>query len=163
LLSNYPDHFQKAWLELMAKRLGLSSAPKELCDDLLQLFERLKIDGCRFFYKLSHFTLNDETFDIDSFDLPSAWKNDEGFTQWFKHYWRYLTSETENHSINKDAKDSREDKRLITIQAVNPKYILRNYMLQEAIESAEKSDYTLVNDLLRLVKKTLCPWSASRR
>jgi uncharacterized protein YdiU (UPF0061 family) len=152
LLSNYPDHFQKAWLELMAKRLGLSSAPKELCDDLLQLFERLEIDGCRFFYKLGHLTLNDEPFNINAFDLPSVWKNDEGFTQWFKHYWSCLKSDTENNSVNNDSKDDHEEKRLIAMQAVNPKYILRNYMLQEAIESAEKGDYTLVNDLLRLVK-----------
>jgi uncharacterized protein YdiU (UPF0061 family) len=152
LLSSYPDHFQKAWLELMAKRLGLSSAPKKLCDDLLQLLERLEIDGCRFFYKLSHLTLNNKPFDIDDFDLPRAWKNDDGFTQWFKHYWRCLTSDREINSVNKDAKDDHEDKRLIAMQAVNPKYILRNYMLQEAIESAEKGDYTLVNDLLRLVK-----------
>ncbi|MFT6114248.1 MAG: hypothetical protein ACI9MS_001976 [Glaciecola sp.] len=152
LLSNYPDHFQKAWLKLMAKRLGLSSAPKELCDDLLQLFERLEIDGCRFFYKLSHLTLNDEPFDINAFDLPSAWKNDKGFTQWFKHYWSCLKSDTENNSVNNNSKDDHEEKRLIAMQAVNPKYILRNYMLQEAIESAEKGDYTLVNDLLRLVK-----------
>ena len=144
LLSSYPDHFQRTWLDLMAKRLGLTSAPKALCDDLLQLLERLEIDGCRFFYKLSHLSINFEKFDINLIDLPSAWKNDQGFTQWFEQYWNCLKVDTEN---------SKEDEsRLQQMRAVNPKYILRNYMLQEAIESAESGNYQPIDDLLRLVK-----------
>ena len=35
--------------------------------------------------------------------------------------------------------------------AVNPKYILRNYLLQTAIVKAENSDYSEVNTLLKLI------------
>jgi uncharacterized protein YdiU (UPF0061 family) len=31
----------------------------------------------------------------------------------------------------------------------NPAFILRNYLMEEAIESAEKDDFTKVNELLR--------------
>ena len=150
LLSSYPEHFQQAWLALMAKRLGLTSAPKALCDDLLQLLERLEIDGCRFFYKLSHLTINTQQFDIESLDLPSAWKNDKGFTQWFEQYWDCIKIDSE--SAGEDKREAENKKRLTQMQAVNPKYILRNYMLQEAIDAAENGDYKGVNDLLRLVK-----------
>jgi len=34
----------------------------------------------------------------------------------------------------------------------NPKYILKNYILQEAIDCAENNDFTLVNDLLKLAQ-----------
>ena len=35
---------------------------------------------------------------------------------------------------------------------VNPKYVLRNYMAQLAIEAAEKEDYTLIDELYTLLK-----------
>ena len=36
---------------------------------------------------------------------------------------------------------------------VNPAFILRNYLMQEAIEKAEKdSDFSMVNELLELSK-----------
>ena len=43
--------------------------------------------------------------------------------------------------------------RVSLMSANNPKYILRNYMLQNAISRAEKGDYSEVNTLLQLIKK----------
>jgi uncharacterized protein YdiU (UPF0061 family) len=34
----------------------------------------------------------------------------------------------------------------------NPKYILKNYMLQEAIESAQKGDFSMVETLLHIAQ-----------
>ena len=36
---------------------------------------------------------------------------------------------------------------------VNPKYVLRNYMAQLAIESADKGNYSLIEELYQLLKK----------
>ena len=38
------------------------------------------------------------------------------------------------------------------MNAVNPKYVLRNYMAQLAIEAAEKGDYSLIDELFVLLK-----------
>ena len=35
---------------------------------------------------------------------------------------------------------------------VNPKYVLRNYMAQMAIEAAEKEDFSVINELYVLLK-----------
>jgi uncharacterized protein YdiU (UPF0061 family) len=35
---------------------------------------------------------------------------------------------------------------------INPKYILRNYMLQLTIEAAEKGDYSLLQEMQDLLK-----------
>jgi uncharacterized protein YdiU (UPF0061 family) len=37
------------------------------------------------------------------------------------------------------------------MRLVNPKYVLRNYMVQTAIVKAEKKDYSEVDKLLRLL------------
>ena len=39
------------------------------------------------------------------------------------------------------------------MNAVNPKYVLRNYMAQMAIEAAEKKDYSILNELFQLLQK----------
>ena len=38
---------------------------------------------------------------------------------------------------------------------VNPKYILRDYMLQNAIKKAENNDYTDIQNLLQLISKPI--------
>jgi len=39
-----------------------------------------------------------------------------------------------------------------TMRGVNPKYVLRNYMAQAAIEMAQAGDYTEVNMLLKVLQ-----------
>jgi len=36
---------------------------------------------------------------------------------------------------------------------VNPKYVLRNYMSQMALDEAEKGNYSLIDELFQLLKK----------
>lgn len=39
------------------------------------------------------------------------------------------------------------------MNAVNPKYILRNYLVQNAIEKAEQGDFSEVTKLLEIMQK----------
>ena len=61
------------------------------------------------------------------------------------HFWfaQYLT-------ILKEESNS-DSERKIQLNAVNPKYVLRNYMAQTAIELAEKEEYSLINELYTLL------------
>jgi len=43
--------------------------------------------------------------------------------------------------------------RHVTMLQANPKYVLKNYMLQEAIEAAEHGDFALVNDLFVIAQR----------
>ena len=44
-------------------------------------------------------------------------------------------------------------KRQSQMKLVNPKYVLRNYMAQLAIDAADKEDYSVVSELFELLKK----------
>ncbi len=46
-----------------------------------------------------------------------------------------------------------DSERRARMNRVNPKYVLRNYLVQEAIERAEEGDYSEVHQLLELVRK----------
>jgi uncharacterized protein YdiU (UPF0061 family) len=37
------------------------------------------------------------------------------------------------------------------MDVVNPKYVLRNYLAQAAIEKAQQKDFSMVNDLLTVL------------
>ena len=51
----------------------------------------------------------------------------------------------------RDRRKSSERKQ--AMNAVNPKYLLRNYLAQQAIDKAEAGDYSMVNDLLEVLRK----------
>ena len=45
------------------------------------------------------------------------------------------------------------ESRLLTMKKVNPKYVLRNYMAQLAIDEADKGNFELVDELYQLLRK----------
>jgi len=53
--------------------------------------------------------------------------------------------------VQKDS-TSQQQRRTI-MDAVNPKYVLRNYLAQLAIDKAEQGDNSMVNELLELLSK----------
>lgn len=48
--------------------------------------------------------------------------------------------------------DTSDEERKARMDSVNPKYILRNYLCQSAIDAAEQGDFSEVNNLIRLMK-----------
>lgn len=46
-----------------------------------------------------------------------------------------------------------EAERKAEMDSVNPRYVLRNYMLQSAIDLAEQGDYSEVENLLKLMER----------
>lgn len=48
-----------------------------------------------------------------------------------------------------------DEERKISMNSINPKYILRNYLCQSAIDAAEKGDFGEVRQLLKVMQ---CPF-----
>ncbi|MEA3383832.1 MAG: YdiU family protein [Campylobacterota bacterium] len=134
LMNSYNDmfigKFKKKYFSIMAKKLGLDNysfnKDGNLIAKLFKATQEDKVDYTSFFHCLS----------ADTLDLEG-----ENINEWLKLYNTRLEDETV----------SKED-RLSSMRKINPKYILRNYMLQDAIDNAEQGDFTLVNDFLEIAQ-----------
>ncbi len=132
--------YEAAWLDLMRKRLGLQTAEesdKELIQRLLQLMQSSAIDYPRFFRELGDSPteqalarLREDFLDIKVFD------------DWAATY----RQRSEREGIDHEARRTR-------MHAANPKYILRNYLAQKAIEAAEAGDYGPVRELHQVLSR----------
>ncbi len=68
--------------------------------------------------------------------------NKETIATWLRRYQSRLRAES-----------SDDETRRALMNSVNPKYVLRNYLAQLAIDEAEKGDNSLVNELLDVLRK----------
>lgn len=153
------DHFQKEYdrryLEMMQNKLGIEQ--KENVDQFLvnQLQENLLLtetDMTIFFRNLANFkkeTIIDDEGNFlsiieDAFYQPKDLKGKtlEAWIDWFNNYKEKINQE--NFS---------DDERKIKMNKFNPKYVLRNYMAQLAIDAADQHDFSLVNELFELLKQ----------
>nr|WP_272890692.1 YdiU family protein [Stutzerimonas sp. S1] len=126
--------YEAEWLDLMRRRLGFTQAEAEddrLTRRLLQLMQDSTVDYTRFFRELGDRPaaqavqrLREDFIDLAGFD---AWAAD--------------------YCARSARENATPDSRQARMHAVNPKYILRNYLAQQAIEAAEQGDYGPVREL----------------
>eukprot|EP00288_Rhodomonas_lens_P004658 CAMPEP_0177722302 /NCGR_PEP_ID=MMETSP0484_2-20121128/17611_1 /TAXON_ID=354590 /ORGANISM="Rhodomonas lens, Strain RHODO" /LENGTH=104 /DNA_ID=CAMNT_0019234671 /DNA_START=29 /DNA_END=343 /DNA_ORIENTATION=- len=67
-----------------------------------------------------------------------------------KQKWREWLQRYRDRVREDGTSDAERRKRM---NEVNPKYVLRNYIAQQAIERAEEGDYSLVEELLEVLRR----------
>ena len=149
ILEKYNLNADTAYLEMMKKKLGLQTVQnndQELIDLLEILLEKEETDMTLFFRRLSLF--NKDTPESGHSILKKALYNPlstnlkEDWQHWFIAYANRLKLETIT-----------TDQRTVNMNSVNPKYVLRNYMAQMAIDEADKGNYQLIDELFILLQK----------
>lgn len=151
ILHHYEEKYQTQYLQMMRSKLGLVQKKEtdlELIAQLTQLLSDKETDMTIFFRNLSHVSTKDSpeialTKIQFAFYTPSEIEGDIK-TQW--HFWfqNYIDRLQQETLSDLDRKH--------LMNAVNPKYVLRNYMAQLAIETAEKEDFTVLEELYNLLK-----------
>ncbi|WP_120994746.1 protein adenylyltransferase SelO [Stutzerimonas urumqiensis] len=132
--------YEAEWLDLMRRRLGFTLAQegdKALVQRLLQLMQGSAVDYTRFFRELGEHApeaalqrLRNEFVDLAGFDAWAA-----------------------EYRARSEAEGSDQADRQARMAQVNPRYILRNYLAQQAIEAAEAGDYAPVRELHRVLSR----------
>jgi uncharacterized protein YdiU (UPF0061 family) len=122
----------------MRNKLGLKQEKEVDADLFAALFNAMEgqVDFTNFFRALCDF---DETGDNQS--LSDRFVERIQFDQWADDYAARLKLEGSDRAT-----------RRTEMLSFNPKYILRNYMVQTAIVKAENKDYSEVDILLRLLR-----------
>ncbi|WP_405608798.1 protein adenylyltransferase SelO [Polaribacter sp. Asnod1-A03] len=149
ILEQYKIDFEKQSLQMMKSKLGLIISDEDdlkLIQDLEENLQLVETDMTIFFRKLSNFSdektgfklIKDAFYDVENIsdDIKNKWN------AWFKKY-------TDRLAIERISSKERKEK----MDLINPKYVLRNYMSQMAIDEADKGNYTLINELFQLLKK----------
>ncbi|CAL9060912.1 unnamed protein product [Musa banksii] len=146
-MERYANKFMDEYQSIMTRKLGLSKYSQQLISDLLNNMATDKVDYTNFFRLLSSLKAdttipNNELLVPLKAVLPDInQERKEAWTSWVKTYLEELVSNGILDEGRKAAMDS-----------VNPKYVLRNYLCQSAIDAAEQGDYSEVRRLLKLVE-----------
>lgn len=151
----YVARFQTGWNNMMAAKLGLHTYTEDtdgpLIEDLLTLLQRVETDMTIFFRNLAEVVLTgtDVTDPTTYAPLMEAYYvesqlTDEvttALTDWLIRY-------QDRVALDADSDTNRR----ATMHAVNPKYVLRNYLAQLAIDDADGGDFAMVHELLDVLR-----------
>ena len=153
-LNVYTTTFEQGWQTMMADKLGLicykPESDESLFSDLIALLQRVETDMTLFYRQLA--MISTQTHDDDeSLILPlmTAYYRPEQLTADYKAHLLLWLKQYINR-LQQD--DNSDEERKTRMNSVNPKYVLRNYLAQLAIDKAETSDFTLINELLECLR-----------
>ncbi len=141
ILSFYEDHYRAAYLERARHKLGLATLREgdaKLIVDLFDLMAAARADFTRTFRALGAVDATPSAAD-DAFVAPFT--DRDAIYAWLNRYRDRLTHDAAT-PVERTAQKN----------AANPKYVLRNYLAQNAIERAENGDYSEIaklHDILR--------------
>ena len=150
ILNAYKTDFDTMSLAMMRSKLGLmlqDENDKQLIADLEDNLLLIETDMTIFFRLLSNYKKGDsETGTIlikDTFYKPEKFSEavQQKWKGWFNTYDLRLQREP---ILDKE----RQQK----MNAVNPKYVLRNYMAQLAIDKADEGDYSLIETFFKILQ-----------
>jgi serine/tyrosine/threonine adenylyltransferase len=129
-------YFDK-YIEQMRKKLGLFQKfeeDRELIENLITTLHASHIDYTQFFRLLSHY--NGEKMPLYEVAMEPVILD-----EWLKIYDKRLQKEQVSQT-----------KRKQSMLKVNPKYILKNYMLDMAIQKAKQKDFSMIDTLMYIAR-----------
>ncbi|KAG2671313.1 hypothetical protein I3843_14G125500 [Carya illinoinensis] len=147
-MERYGTKFMDEYQAIMTKKLGLPKYNKQLISKLLNNMAVDKVDYTNFFRLLSNIKA-DPSIPVEELLVPLkavlldiGKERKEAWISWAKSY----IEELAGGGIS-------DEERKVSMNAVNPKYVLRNYLCQSAIDAAELGDFGEVRRLLKIMER----------
>jgi uncharacterized protein YdiU (UPF0061 family) len=140
-LGVYEPEFARKIDELLHAKLGLElfrDDDRLLFESMFALMHESHVDFTQFFRKLGQLQRDQPAHDAPVRDL---FLDRGAFDAWAAGYRARLQHETRS-----------DDARRTAMNLVNPKYVLRNYLAQVAIEKAQNKDFSEVAKLLSILE-----------
>jgi uncharacterized protein YdiU (UPF0061 family) len=134
-LKSFVERYQTYWISGITAKLGLGEADRPLVDDLLTLLESQRVDWTRFFRALSGYLRGRPE------PARSLFADPEVFEAWAQRWQARPCSDREAVATAMDR--------------VNPVYVPRNHLVEEALTAASAGD---MSPLCRLVEALTRPF-----
>ncbi|WP_426416433.1 protein adenylyltransferase SelO [Aestuariirhabdus sp. LZHN29] len=157
-LDQYAVTYQQQWQAMMADKLGLDGwrdrADEQLIVRLQDLLRLTETDMTIFFRSLASIETSDAGLALDDRELLAPLREafyrpqeltggiERRIAAWLRDYQQRLRLQPIS-----------DGERAAAMNRVNPRYVLRNFLAQQAIDLAEKGDYSEVRTLLELLRK----------
>lgn len=160
ILDGYNSQFEARYNKMMQDKLGLAGNYDPVLHDALQAALKASETDMTIFYRnLAAVLKTDLAADAlekvsAAFYRPEEIKGvtREDWLQWFDLYLKGIGSDPIPDEVRKAA-----------MNLTNPKYVLRNYMAQLAIEAADKGDYSILEELYDLLKNPYSEQAGSEK
>ncbi|HUU72438.1 MAG TPA: YdiU family protein [Burkholderiales bacterium] len=147
-LQRYVDVYNETTRSDAAAKLGLAECREEdlqLLQGLHGLMKTAEVDMTIFFRALSEVDIEQPTLaplEGAFYDESRRREAESQFKDWLESYAGRLRNDVLTP-------DQRREK----MHKANPKYVLRNYLAQQAIDRAEQGDYAGINELLDVMRR----------
>lgn len=158
-MNQYAETFERGWQVMMVGKLGFVSyrqdVDEELIDELLALLQAVETDMTLFFRRLARIETTDDSLKALTEQSGADFFGEAYYVpeQLTSGYRRRLTLWLERYVRRLQQDGVADETRRSRMNAVNPKYVLRNYLAQLAIDQAEQGDFDMVNELLELLRR----------
>lgn len=159
-LAIYHCEYSQIWQHDMANKLGLcnfADGDQALVDRLQSMMQATEADMAIFYRRLANFELQKDVicdeeeafgsceFLADAFYQPLSTEQQRMLTAWLVDYRERLQKDWVVYGRT-------DSERCAQMNSVNPKYVLRNYLAQQAIDKASVGDFSEVEILLTLLR-----------
>ena len=137
-LELYAHTYQEAMAKALAEKLGLASLDEDLTKSLFSLLGRTETDFTLFFRGLANVSEDEpvEPLRRAFYAEPDV----EAVKAWVRLYLSRVRSEGLEARVQR-------------MNAVNPKYVFRNYLAQLAIDALEKGDASVLERLMQALSR----------
>ncbi len=152
-LGHYVQTFERSWNDSIAAKLGFqeycAATDAALVKELWSVLELAETDMTIFFRRLALLDCSPQASEaallapfMDAYYRPQTLSPDARARTlaWLRQYAARVSGEP-------------EAARRVRMNQANPKYVLRNYLAQLAIDRAEQGDYKMVSELLEVLRR----------
>ena len=147
-LQHYADTYARLDRDNIARKLGLTECRDDdmaLMRSLQALLHSAEVDMTLFFRALADVDLQTPSLAPlrgAFYDEAKMQHAEAEFNEWLMHY----ATRVNGDSLSSEQRRSR-------MTAANPRYVLRNYLAQQAIERAEQGDVAGIHELLDVIRQ----------
>ena len=145
-MERYAEVYTRQYEAMTAAKFGFTEwgeAEQALAGQGYTLLYDAQVDFTLFFRALGEYAGGAlEPFAHTFYDEVARDRHAEAFGEWLGHWWAHVTGTGES-----------ADARRTRMHRVNPRYVLRNYLAQEAIDLAEGGDTSRIHELLEVMRR----------